>query len=133
MPKGIPKNGINKGWFKNGHSRKHTEEEKRKIGLANSVALKGRKETKEHRENISKGTKEKHQKENNPSWKGDNAKYAAMHNFARRHFGKPQYCEMCGTNEDRMYHWAAKDRLKGGRNRTDWLRLCVPCHKKYDK
>ena len=31
-----------------------------------------------------------------------------------------------------MYHWAAKDRKNGGRKRSDWLRLCVPCHSKYD-
>lgn len=31
-----------------------------------------------------------------------------------------------------MYHWAAKDYGEGGRNRSDWLRLCVPCHAKYD-
>ena len=31
-----------------------------------------------------------------------------------------------------MYHWAAKDHGKGGRERQDWLRLCVPCHALYD-
>lgn len=64
-------------------------------------------------------------------WKKQ-AKYMAFHNFARRHFGTPRICEMCGTTEKRTYHWAARDRLKGGRNREDWLRLCVPCHSKYD-
>lgn len=56
----------------------------------------------------------------------------ALHNFARRHFGKPQLCEHCGTTEDRVYHWAAKDKNGGGREREDWLRLCVPCHSLYD-
>lgn len=40
MPKGIPKNGINKGWFKKGNKitlgYKHTVEAKRKIGDANT-------------------------------------------------------------------------------------------------
>ena len=56
----------------------------------------------------------------------------ALHNFVRRHFGKPQLCELCGTTEQRTYHWAAKQHDRGGREREDWLRLCVPCHSKYD-
>ena len=56
----------------------------------------------------------------------------AFHNFARRHFGSPCHCEMCKTTKKKTYHWAAKDRKRGGRNRTDWLRLCVPCHSRYD-
>ena len=60
------------------------------------------------------------------------AKYQAFHNFARRHFGRPKFCEMCKTKEDRVYHWAAKNKSKGGRRRKDWLRLCVPCHAIYD-
>ena len=73
-----------------------------------------------------------HQLSKNPRWKGDSAKYMAFHNFARRHFGHPNICELCRTTEKRMYHWAAKNRKKGGRNRIDWLRLCVPCHTEYD-
>ena len=56
----------------------------------------------------------------------------AFHNYVRRHFGKPQLCEMCGTTDQRMYHWAARQHGKGGRNREDWLRLCVPCHSSFD-
>lgn len=56
----------------------------------------------------------------------------AFHNFARRHFQRPSACEHCGTNEKRMFHWATKDRKKGGRERQDWFFLCVPCHSKYD-
>ena len=65
-------------------------------------------------------------------WKGKKARYMAFHNFARRHFGRPKLCEMCGDNSRKMYHWAAKDHGKGGRKRHDWLRLCVPCHALYD-
>ncbi len=68
----------------------------------------------------------------NPQWKGNKAKYQAFHNFVRRNFGKPSICELCKVTDKRMYHWAAKDKIKGGRRRTDWLRLCVPCHAKYD-
>lgn len=51
--------------------------------------------------------------------------------WARYHFGKPQKCENCGTTEKRMYHWA---NISGTyiRERSDWIRLCVPCHKQND-
>ena len=59
MPKGIPKNGINKGWGKNGFRKghpnyllKHSDATKRKIGLTNS---------KLHPERRGK---------NHPQWKG---------------------------------------------------------------
>jgi len=73
-----------------------------------------------------------HKLSKNPQWKGDNAKYMAFHNFARRHFGSPNFCEKCKIQDNRMYHWASKNRGRGGRNRSDWLRLCVPCHALYD-
>lgn len=64
-------------------------------------------------------------------WKGDQASYAAIHMWVRYHFGKPGHCENCGTTEKRMYHWANISR-EYKRERTDWLRLCVPCHKSHD-
>ena len=68
----------------------------------------------------------------NSNWKGEKAKYQAFHRFALRHWGKPSICEMCGAVDRKMYHWAAKNRKKGGRTREDWLRLCVSCHSRYD-
>lgn len=60
----------------------------------------------------------------------DNA-YAATHMWMKYHYGKPQKCENCGTTEKRMYHWS---NISGTyqRERDDWLRLCVPCHKSND-
>lgn len=67
----------------------------------------------------------------NTNWKGDNASYYAKHMWVNNNFGKPKICEQCKTTEDVMYHWA---NISGKhiRNRRDWLRLCVPCHRKYD-
>lgn len=57
MPKGIPKNGINRGWFKRGHTinkgHKFGEEHGRKI----SEARKGMKFTEGHIKNMSKALK----------------------------------------------------------------------------
>lgn len=69
--------------------------------------------------------------EKNSKWKGDQASYAAKHIWVNNNFGRPQRCEHCGTTEKRMYHWA---NISGTykRERSDWLRLCVPCHKGHD-
>lgn len=68
---------------------------------------------------------------NNVKWKGDKASYAALHLWVKYHFGSPQECEHCGTTEKRMYHWANLSR-QFKRERSDWIRLCVPCHKRFD-
>lgn len=59
------------------------------------------------------------------------SQYAAIHMWIRRHHGTPQNCDNCKTTEVRMYHWA---NISGTykRERADWLRLCVPCHKNND-
>lgn len=69
--------------------------------------------------------------EKNINWKGVEATYEAKHIWARNHFGRPQFCEHCKTSVHRMYHWA---NISGEfhRDRSDWLRLCVPCHKTFD-
>jgi len=66
----------------------------------------------------------------NGNWRGEWASYGAIHLWIRRKFGKPEFCEHCKTSERRMYHWA---NVSGEhkRDRNDWLRLCVPCHKKF--
>jgi hypothetical protein len=57
MPKGIPKNGINKGWLKKGHQP--SEETKLKIGAYSKLKKNnlGKKQSAEWKENISKGLK----------------------------------------------------------------------------
>jgi hypothetical protein len=69
--------------------------------------------------------------ENNPAWRGNHATMVAHHNWIKRQLGRPQKCEHCGTTEDRMYHWANKSG-EYKRDVGDYIRLCVPCHKKYD-
>lgn len=142
--------------------RKLTEEHKRKIGLANSIALKGKKRPRAVIEKIRathlkfkfnwKGGKPKcldcgkevsyaakicvqclgkrQRSENNPFWKGTQAKYTAIHMWLYSNFGKPKICEICGKKR-KMMHWANISGLYK-RIRSDWMRLCVPCHKRYD-
>lgn len=63
--------------------------------------------------------------------KQESSAYAAAHMWVRYHYGRPQRCDNCHTTEPRMYHWANISRTYK-RERSDWLRLCVPCHKRHD-
>lgn len=69
----------------------------------------------------------------NRLWKGDEASYTSIHNWVSRHFGKPQECEKCGENPNAYrYEWANKSG-EYKRIRSDWMRLCVPCHRRMDR
>lgn len=72
--------------------------------------------------------------ENSKVWRGNYVGYRALHNWVEHYLGKPQVCEKCGiTNlKHRQYHWANKSRLYK-RIITDWIRLCVKCHKAFDR
>lgn len=67
--------------------------------------------------------------ENNHAWKGDNVGYAALHTWVRRNYGTPKECSCCGTTSYRRYEWANISG-KYSREREDWIRLCVPCHRR---
>lgn len=71
--------------------------------------------------------------ENSKVWRGDNVGYRALHNWVEHYLGKPRKCEGCGNDNlsHRQYHWANKSRLYK-RIITDWIRLCVKCHKAFD-
>lgn len=65
-------------------------------------------------------------------WKGDKVGYYGIHDWMTKHYGQPVGCEECGLNDPkRQYHWA---NLSGNylRDRNDFKRMCVSCHRKYD-
>lgn len=64
-------------------------------------------------------------------YKGEAVGYAGIHAWVRRRLGRPSECRHCGVEGDRMYHWAnVSGQYK--RDTNDWVRLCVPCHHKFD-
>lgn len=69
-----------------------------------------------------------------PRWKGEDAGYTAKHVWVTKHLGRPHFCEECGSKNlgHRQYHWA---NISGKYLRVfeDWRRLCVKCHKRFDK
>ncbi len=69
---------------------------------------------------------------NHPRWKGDNAGYFSVHDWITKHYGQPIGCEWCGLDDPkRKYHWANISR-EYKRRRSDFMRMCVSCHRKYD-
>jgi len=77
--------------------------------------------------------REKIGNENNYNWRGNKASYSAVHHWVIRWKGKPTVCEGCGKIEtrNRFINWANIDHTYK-RLLDDYIRLCVPCHKKYD-
>lgn len=64
-----------------------------------------------------------------PFWKGNKAGYSALHKWVDRQKTKPLMCERCGKK--RFLHWANISH-KYLRKVTDWMALCVPCHRAHD-
>ena len=65
-------------------------------------------------------------------WKGDDAGYHALHKWIIAQKGKPNMCELCGTKDSTRYEWANKSR-EYKRDFSDWMRLCISCHRKMDR
>jgi len=111
-----------------------SEEWRRKIGLSK----KGKKypnrkkppeKSLEHRRKLSEALSgEKCYK-----WMGDDVGYSGLHAWVKKNLGKPDTCEHCGKTGLRGHkiHWANKSG-EYKREITDWIRLCVKCHSKYD-
>lgn len=95
--------------FKNGHKPYNTVEGNIRSGLA-------------------------HTGPNSYLWEGDKAKYRTIHTWVTKWKGKPEYCEFCNKTKTtpKSIHWANKSH-NYKRDLTDWLSLCVSCHKRYDK
>jgi len=134
-----------------------TKEHNQKI----SLALRGRKLSKEHIFKVSKTwfkkgecsgfsgqkhsdeTKKKMSEkaslrvgEKNHQWKGDNVQRdcngTALHNWVKKQLGKPQECwNKLCPLKSNNFQWANKSG-EYKRDVNDWLRLCVSCHKLYD-
>jgi len=113
MPKGIK--GFQKG-HKINVNRKTSEETKQKM-------RKSRKD---------KYGKNKWLNEKSPAWKGENAKYTAIHMWVNSYKGKPQVCIDCGaTCKERKLCWSNIDH-KYRRVLDDYQSRCYSCHKIYD-
>jgi uncharacterized protein YlaI len=64
-----------------------------------------------------------------PNWKGNKAKYGAIHEWVKKHKGKAKICSICG--DKKRIQWANVDH-KYKRNLEDYISLCPRCHTRYD-
>ena len=71
--------------------------------------------------------------ENHSAWKGEKCSYRTLHFWVERHIGRPNKCSECGkVGYGHNMHWANKSGHYK-RKLTDWVRLCVKCHKAHDR
>ena len=65
------------------------------------------------------------------AWKGDKVGKSALHDWIKKHLGRPDKCEHCKAINNKKFQWANKSQ-KYRRILSDWIRLCSTCHAKYD-
>ena len=67
----------------------------------------------------------------NHAWRGAAAGYKALHLRVATVRGKPSRCAACErTDDEYKYEWASL--TKDYANVYDYVRLCVPCHRRFD-
>lgn len=73
--------------------------------------------------------------ENHWNWKGNAAKYSAIHRWVKKYKGRPIKCTRCKKQNEikghSTIHYANIDH-KYKRNLNDYISLCARCHKEHD-
>lgn len=62
-------------------------------------------------------------------WLGDKVGYGGVHQWLYKKYGKAKECEKCHSVGD--IEWANISK-KYKRDISDWMQLCISCHRKYD-
>ena len=115
-----PFRGIEKGWFKKGFipwSKLH-----KGIHLSPKSEFKKGMTSFNKGKSLPKGEKAYH-------WLGDKVGYVGVHQWLYKKYGKTKKCEKCHSVGN--IEWANISG-KHKRDRSDWMELCIPCHRKYD-
>lgn len=81
---------------------------------------------------VIKKVKEHQKGKTNSNWKGNKVSYRGLHNWLRRNWGKPSFCEYCKSITKNKYDWANITGIYT-RERKDYKRLCRGCHIKLDR
>lgn len=128
MPSGIYKrkksHGIAISKSKIGHFV--SEETKLKIGLGNKGKVRSKEVVENYRNRLIGMTGK-----NARHWLGDKVGRIGIHIWIKKKYGKPNFCEHCKRKDRKNYDWACKDH-KYLRKRSNFMRLCRSCHRKYD-
>ena len=69
----------------------------------------------------------------NNLWKGKKVSYSGIHAYVRRHKANISFCELCEKTglTSRQLNCASIDH-KYLRDLKNWIKVCVPCHRKLD-
>lgn len=143
MPKGIPKSGINKGWFSTGHKpsvhfKKGQSPWNKGLFKESDIRVlhQGRSISKSKKGVAiwggARGSTPWMEGDKNPQWKGEFVSYSALHHWLNRVKGKATECIKCGkTGGKKGCHWA---NVPGQytRNPNDYIPLCPYCHRQFD-
>lgn len=142
MPKGLK--GFQKGhgdlwsperranWDKSFFKSSEYREKMRKIALARGYGkwMLGQKRHKSVGEKISKANM------GHPPyvWSGDYPSYSALHKWLRAKYGRPDGCQNinCDRKSIRL-EYALLHGKEYKRDRDNFIWLCTPCHRRYDK
>lgn len=65
------------------------------------------------------------------SWKGEAASYKSKHEWIAKKLGTPSKCSICKTQKSSRFEWANKSG-EYRRDFSDWIRLCINCHRLFD-
>lgn len=70
----------------------------------------------------------------NYAWKGNKVSYSGLHKWIYRKLGQKKECQnkACEKLPTLRFEWANVNG-KYKRNLKDWIRLCVFCHRRWDK
>jgi hypothetical protein len=98
---------------------------RKKMSL-NHKGMIGKHHTKETKKKIS----ETHKNEKHYNWKGNKAKYGALHIWIKKNKPKFKFCEKC--KKERKLALANIKNHNYTRNPNDYKWLCYSCHKKID-
>lgn len=96
------------------------------------VWRKGKKISEKHRINLC-GPRPNIRNEGHHMWVGDKVGYGALHQWVYANLGAPMRCWKCGKikKNNRQIHWSNRSG-EYRREKSDWERLCVRCHKRRD-
>ena len=93
----------------------------------------GKKHSFEHIQKIKNSCKKLVEEGRHNNYKASR-NYRVLHAWVVRHRGLPTKCERCNIDglKNKKINWANKSH-NYLRDLSDWIRLCVKCHRKYDK
>ncbi len=65
-------------------------------------------------------------------YRAKNIKYAGIHKWIKRNYGKANHCKFCNGEKAKRFEWALKRGCVYEKDINNYFQLCPSCHRKYD-